>query len=76
VALDPSEAEGFTVVREVPIPKLPYGETLSCYVVLQYPQDLASCVGKYLAIINVLDIPTVSDVLKGYVLLGILPVLM
>lgn len=45
VAVEP--AEGFKVVREVPISKLPYGETGHCYVLLQYPDDVGSSVGEF-----------------------------
>ncbi|KAL0280673.1 UNVERIFIED_CONTAM: hypothetical protein PYX00_001898 [Menopon gallinae] len=45
VAVEP--ADGFKIVKEVSIPKLPYGETGHCYVALQYPEDVAVSVGSF-----------------------------
>lgn len=44
VAVEP--AEGFNIVKEVPIAKLSYGETGHCYVALEYPEEILACVGR------------------------------
>ncbi|EFA09678.1 coatomer subunit gamma [Tribolium castaneum] len=51
VQLDPSE--GYTVLREIACPKLPYNETGSAYVVLQFPEnDLPNSVGTFGAVLK------------------------
>lgn len=47
VELDPSD--GYSIAREVPIPKLSYGETGSNYIVLKFPTDIASTVSSFSA---------------------------
>ena len=44
VAIEPSE--GFKIIKEVLIPKLPYGETGHCFVVMEYPDDVIASVGE------------------------------
>lgn len=51
VQLDPSE--GYTIVGEIPCPKLPYNETGSAYVILKFPEnDLANSVGTFGAVLK------------------------
>ncbi|EEB14189.1 Coatomer subunit gamma-2, putative [Pediculus humanus corporis] len=45
VAIEPSE--GFKIIKEVLIPKLPYGETGHCFVVMEYPDDVIASVGTF-----------------------------
>lgn len=45
VQLDPSE--GYTILKEIPCPKLAYNETGQVYVILQFPTDLQSTVGTF-----------------------------
>lgn len=52
--MDLEPPEGYTIVREVPIPKLPYGETGSYYVVLKFPSDIASTVSSFSATLKFL----------------------
>lgn len=44
VQIEPSE--GWRIVKEVPCPRLPYSETHSAYVILQYPEVLQLTVSK------------------------------
>lgn len=45
VVVEPSE--GFKIIKEIAIPKLPYGETGHSFVVMEYPEDILSSVGEY-----------------------------
>lgn len=45
VQIEPSE--GYTIVRDIPCAKLPYNETGTAYVVLQFPDELANSVGNF-----------------------------
>lgn len=50
IQLEPSE--GYVVVKEIPCQKLPYNETGTAYVILQYPEDLSNSVGTFGAVLN------------------------
>uniref|UniRef100_A0A1B6DU23 Coatomer subunit gamma n=3 Tax=Clastoptera arizonana TaxID=38151 RepID=A0A1B6DU23_9HEMI len=45
VQLEP--CEGFKIVKDIPIPKLQYGETSSTYVVVEFPTQLSNSVGTF-----------------------------
>jgi coatomer subunit gamma len=40
--------EGFVLLKEIPCPKLPYGEPQSCFAVLEFPTSLPNSVGMVL----------------------------
>lgn len=40
--------EGFALLKEIPCPKLPYGEPQSCFAVLEFPSSLPNSVGRFL----------------------------
>ncbi|KAF6209601.1 hypothetical protein GE061_015349 [Apolygus lucorum] len=40
-------SEGYRIVKEIPIPKLPYNETHCAYVVLQFPEQLSLTVTNF-----------------------------
>lgn len=50
VQLDPSE--GYVILKEIPCQKLPYNETGSTYVILQFPADLPNSVGTFGAVLK------------------------
>ncbi|VEN47829.1 unnamed protein product [Callosobruchus maculatus] len=51
VQLEPSE--GYRLLLDVPCPRLPYNESGSCYVVLQFPEDdLPNTVGTFGAVLK------------------------
>ncbi|KAI4461365.1 coatomer subunit gamma [Holotrichia oblita] len=50
VQVDPSE--GYNIVKEIPCPKLPYNETGTSYIILQFPNDLSQSVGTFGAVLK------------------------
>lgn len=52
VQLEPSE--GYVIIKEVPCQKLPYNETGTAYVILQFPEDLPNTVGTFGAVLKFL----------------------
>lgn len=50
VEIDPSD--GYKVIKEIPCAKLPYNETGTTYVILQYPDDLPNTVGTFGAVLK------------------------
>ncbi|XP_014241721.1 coatomer subunit gamma-2 [Cimex lectularius] len=50
VQLEPPE--GFTVLREVPIPVLPYNETHNAYIVMEFPEDMMLSVTSLSAVLR------------------------
>lgn len=50
VQIEPSE--GYNILSEIPCQKLPYNETGSVYVILQFPEDLPSTVSSFGAVLK------------------------
>lgn len=50
VQVDPSE--GYNIVKEIPCPKLPYNETGTSYIILEFPSDLSQSVGTFGAVLK------------------------
>ncbi|GJQ71483.1 gammaCop [Trypoxylus dichotomus] len=50
VQVDPSE--GYKILKEIPCPKLPYNETGTSYIILQFPDDLSQSVGTFGAVLK------------------------
>lgn len=50
VQVDPSE--GYKILKEIPCAKLPYNETGTSYIILQFPEDLSQSVGTFGAVLK------------------------
>lgn len=50
VQIDPSE--GYNVVKEIPCPRLPYNETGTAFIILQFPEELPNSVGTFGALLK------------------------